>query len=187
MAKQGHARAPCLSVPALWRHQTASDFTALRSPGELGGGSPAVFSSSIPCAPTEGDCRDWKRVGFSSGEGGGAISLICDQHSKITRAGVISNQPQLSSASWYGEPRQARCQLWHSPGLRNNPTTPGSFHIIYLSWSFFLLLSLHRHKLQSWLKKEHGQKQCSICNRLQHQVQIHQHLPAPSWLRRADS
>lgn len=37
MAKQGHARAPCLSVPALWRHQTASDFTALRSPGELGG------------------------------------------------------------------------------------------------------------------------------------------------------
>lgn len=89
MAKQGHARAPCLSVPALWRHQTASDFTALRSPGELGGGSPAVFSSSIPCAPHEGDCRDWKRVGFSSGEGGGAISLFCDQHSKITRAGVI--------------------------------------------------------------------------------------------------
>lgn len=64
-----------------------------------------------------------------------------------------SPQPQIISASWHGEPRQARCQLWHSPGLRNNPTTPGSFHIIYLSWSFFLLLSLHRHKLQSWLKK----------------------------------
>lgn len=73
--KAGHARAPCLSVPALWQHQTASDFTALRSPGELGG-SPAVFSSSIPCAPREGDCRDWKRVGCSAGEGGGAISLF---------------------------------------------------------------------------------------------------------------
>lgn len=51
-------------------------------------------------------------------------------------------QAQSSSASWHGEPRQAPCRLWHSPGLRNNPTTLGSFDIIYLSWSFLFFFSL---------------------------------------------
>lgn len=36
----------------------------------------AVFSFSIPCAPNEGDCRDWKRVYFRLCKGGGVISLL---------------------------------------------------------------------------------------------------------------
>lgn len=35
-----------------------------------------VFSFSIPCAPIEGDSRDWKRVYFSLCKGGGVISLL---------------------------------------------------------------------------------------------------------------
>lgn len=101
--------------------------------------------ASAPCCSAS--CREAQRAPSSAIPAPAVLGRLCP------RAKLTSNQPQLSSASWHGEPRQARCQLWHSLGLRNNPTTPGSFDIIYLSWSFFLLLSLHRHKLQSWLKK----------------------------------
>lgn len=36
----------------------------------------AVFSFSIPCAPNEGDCWDWKKVHFNLCKGGGVISLV---------------------------------------------------------------------------------------------------------------